>query len=64
MISREWWWQARADRVRFSRLAEQALEYGMSDADELESIADAFLRWSASEDAVFVVTHVEVLARG
>ncbi len=62
--SREWWGRLWADRVRFSRLAEQALEYGMSDADELESIADAFLRWSASADAVFVVTHVEVLARG
>jgi len=37
--------------------------YELSDADELESIARAFLEWAASPDGVFVVPHVEILAR-
>jgi SAM-dependent methyltransferase len=61
--SRRWWGGLWADRVRFSRLAEQAVAYGLSDADELESIARAFLDWAASPDGVFVVPHVEILAR-
>ena len=35
----------------------------MSDADELEAIAAAFTRWAASDDAIFVIPHVEILAR-
>ncbi len=62
--ARAWWGGLWADRVRYSRFAEQALGYGLSDADELEGLAAAFLRWAASPDAVFVVTHVEILARG
>ena len=50
--------------VRYSRFAAQAVEYGLSDPDELEAIAAAFLRWADSDDAVFVVTHIEILARG
>jgi hypothetical protein len=62
--AREWWGGLWADRVRYSRFAEQAVEYGLSDTEELQALADAFLRWAASPDAVFVVTHVEILARG
>ena len=62
--AREWWGGLWADRVRYSRFAEQAVEYGLSDTEELQAMADAFLRWAASPDAVFVVTHVEILARG
>jgi SAM-dependent methyltransferase len=62
--TRGWWGGLWADRVRYSRLAAQAAEYGLSDAAELEAIADAFTRWAASDDAVFVVPHVEILARG
>jgi hypothetical protein len=50
--------------VRYSRFAEQAVEYGLSDADELGAIAGAFTRWADSPDGVFVVTHLEILARG
>jgi ubiquinone/menaquinone biosynthesis C-methylase UbiE len=58
-----WWGQLWAERIRSSRLAEQALDAGLSDRDELEAIGRAFERWSRSEDAVFVVPHVEILAR-
>jgi ubiquinone/menaquinone biosynthesis C-methylase UbiE len=62
--SRAWWGSLWADRIRYSRFAEQATGYGLSDAGELEAIAAAFGRWAASPDAVFVVPHVEILARG
>ena len=62
--SRAWWGGLWADRVRYSRFAEQAVGYGLSDSDELERIAAAWLRWADSDDAVFVITHVEILARG
>ncbi len=62
--ARQWWGGLWADRVRYSRFAQQAVEYGLSDREELQALADAFLRWAASPDAVFVITHVEILARG
>lgn len=61
--SRAWWGALWADRVRYSRFAEQAVAYGLSDDGELEQIAAAFLQWSGSADAVWVVPHVEILAR-
>lgn len=61
--SRQWWGGLWADRVRFSRLAEQAIAYGISDADELEHMAQAFTDWAASPSGVFVTPHVEILAR-
>jgi SAM-dependent methyltransferase len=60
--ARQWWGGLWADRVRFSRFAEQAVGYGLCDTAELERIAQAFLRWAASPDGVFVVPHVEILA--
>jgi len=62
--TRAWWGGLWADRVRYSRFATQALEYGLSNASELEAIAQAFLRWAGSDDGVFVVPHVEIVARG
>jgi SAM-dependent methyltransferase len=61
--SRAWWGGLWADRVRYSRFAEQAVGYGLSGADELEALAAAFSAWAASDDGVFVVPHVEILAR-
>jgi ubiquinone/menaquinone biosynthesis C-methylase UbiE len=62
--ARAWWGGLWADRIRFSRIADQAVEYGLSDQDELAGIAAAFLRWAESPDAVFVTPHVEILAVG
>ena len=62
--ARAWWGGLWADRIRYSRFAEQAVEYGFSDREELEAIAAAWGRWAASDDAVFVIPHVEILARG
>jgi SAM-dependent methyltransferase len=62
--ARAWWGGLWADRVRYSRFAEQALEYGLSETEELDRMAEAWLRWADSDDGVFVATHVEILARG
>ena len=50
-------------RVRRSSFATQAKEYGLSDDAELDDLAAAFESWAAEPDGVFVVVHVEVLAR-
>ncbi len=62
--TRSWWGALWADRVRYSRFGEQAVEYGLSDTVELDAIAAAFTRWAESDDAIFVIPHVEILARG
>ena len=61
---RAWWGGLWADRVVASAFAGQAVEYGLSTSEELDAIAAAFRRWAAEDDGVFVVLHVEVLARG
>ncbi len=60
---RRWWGGLWAERVTESDLATQLLERGLCDEAELEAFAEAFARWAASPDGVFVVPHVEVLAR-
>jgi ubiquinone/menaquinone biosynthesis C-methylase UbiE len=61
---RAWWGGLWADRVVSSDFARQALEYGLSEQTELEAISAAFRRWAADPDGVFLLVHVEVLARG
>jgi ubiquinone/menaquinone biosynthesis C-methylase UbiE len=61
--SREWWGGTWADRVRMSSFADQAVAFGLSDADELADIADAWRSWAARPDGFFAVVHGEVLAR-
>jgi ubiquinone/menaquinone biosynthesis C-methylase UbiE len=60
--TRAWWGGLWAERVQFSALAEQAVDYGLSDPDELAEIARAFRRWAEDPDATFVIPHGEVLA--
>jgi len=61
--SRAWWGGLWADRVRLSAFADQAVDYGLSDRNELASIADAWRKWALKPDGFFVVLHCEVLAR-
>jgi SAM-dependent methyltransferase len=60
---RAWWGGLWADRVEQSAFAAQAVAYGMSDEAELASIAGAWREWAAADHGLFVVLHVEVLAR-
>ena len=63
---RAWWGDLWADRVGRpdSALGTQALEYGLSTPDELADLADGWRSWAEADDGVFIVLHVEVLARG
>ena len=61
--SRSWWGELWADRILHSSLATQAKEYGLADEAGLADIADAFETWASEPDGVFVIVHVEVLAR-
>ncbi len=64
--ARRWWGGLWADRVGDdgSALHRQALEYGLAEARELADLAAGWRAWAEADDAVFVVVHVEVLARG
>lgn len=59
---RAWWSQTWADRIRYSRMAEQAVERRLATTAELDDLSDAWLTWGADEDATFVIPHLEVLA--
>jgi SAM-dependent methyltransferase len=61
--SRAWWGGLWADRVLLSAFADQAVAYGLSDREELESTAAAWRHWADEPDGLFLVIHVEVLAR-
>ena len=39
------------------------IAYGLADEAELNELAAGWQDWAGQPDAVFVVTHVEVLAR-
>jgi ubiquinone/menaquinone biosynthesis C-methylase UbiE len=58
---REWWGRSWAGRATASAFAEQAREYGLSDAGELQVIADAWLRWAAADDGWLGMLHGELL---
>jgi SAM-dependent methyltransferase len=61
--SRAWWGDLWADRVELSSFAEQAVAYGLSNAEELGAIAAAWRRWAKEPAGWFAVLHAEVLAR-
>ncbi|HET6963285.1 MAG TPA: methyltransferase domain-containing protein [Acidimicrobiales bacterium] len=61
--SRAWWTGLWADRTVGSSFAEQALNYGLSTRGELEEVASGWREWGTNPDGLFVVVHVEVLAR-
>jgi hypothetical protein len=60
---RAWWGSLWADRTVGSSLADQAVEYGISTADELAHVAAGWREWAAQADATFVVVHGEIVAR-
>jgi ubiquinone/menaquinone biosynthesis C-methylase UbiE len=60
---RAWWGHMWADRVRMSEFANQSLEYGLTTRNELDEIADAFLRWADDDDGLFIIVHADVIAR-
>ncbi len=61
--SRAWWGGLWADRTVGSSFPEQALAYGLTTRGELELISAGWREWASSPDGLFVVLHVEVMAR-
>ncbi|MGH3550898.1 MAG: methyltransferase domain-containing protein [Pseudonocardiaceae bacterium] len=59
--NRDFWGGMWADRIVGSALADQAVQRGLASRAELEEIAQAWRRWTASEDGWFTVVHGEVL---
>ncbi|MFN8638311.1 MAG: methyltransferase domain-containing protein [Dehalococcoidia bacterium] len=57
------WGYSWADRTAHSSLAMQAIEYGLTTAAEIESLALAWRTWTDSPDAFFMYTNVHVIAR-
>ncbi|GMA19345.1 methyltransferase domain-containing protein [Arsenicicoccus piscis] len=60
---RDWWGSLWADRITRSDLATQAVDRGLSDADELAELGRAWREWAAAPDGWFTVVHGEILAR-
>ncbi|HKY15060.1 MAG TPA: methyltransferase [Microthrixaceae bacterium] len=61
---RTWWSELWAERTTSSAFAEQAVEYGIATADELAEVARGWRDWATNDDALFVVLHGELVARG
>jgi ubiquinone/menaquinone biosynthesis C-methylase UbiE len=59
---RAWWAEGWHRRATQSAFATQAVQYGLSTAEELEEIAAAWLWWRDQPDGFFLIPHVEVLA--
>jgi len=59
---RAWQSQTWAQRCLTS-FGPQAVELGLADSADLETMAEAWRQWGGSEDAWFVVVHGEVIAR-
>jgi len=60
---RSWWGALWAERLTASSFGERAVEHGLATRRDLARLADAWLRWAASDDGWFLVPHGEVLCR-
>jgi ubiquinone/menaquinone biosynthesis C-methylase UbiE len=60
---RAWWGGLWADRALYSDFAVQARRYGLASEDDLREISAAWRRWAATEDALIILVHGQVLAR-
>ncbi|HCV00955.1 MAG: SAM-dependent methyltransferase [Dehalococcoidia bacterium] len=56
------WGDSWAERVTNSKLADQALAYGLANQSDLERIATGWRDWARNEEALFLFVHVEGLA--
>ena len=61
--ARDFWGRTWARRCRESAFGTQAVGFGLATRSDLDQMHDAWQDWARSPDGLFVVVHVEVLAR-
>ena len=59
-----WWSDTWAERLVKSDFGQQAVSSGLSEAAELQELADGWRAWARREGAWFTVLHGEVLCTG
>jgi SAM-dependent methyltransferase len=60
---RVWWGQLWAERLAESPFGDRAVEHGLATRPDLSRLAEAWLRWAASEDGWFLIPNGEVLGQ-
>ena len=61
-IATQGWGETYAARTLQSNIADKAMEYGLASRADLESMAAAWRAWGRDPDALFCLSHVEVVA--
>ena len=56
------WGRTWSQRILYSGIADQALEYGLADRAELERISTGWATWAESDEPFFIFTQIAVLA--
>jgi SAM-dependent methyltransferase len=60
---RSWWGQLWAERLTESPFGDRAVEHGLATRPDLGRLADAWLRWAASDDGWFLIPNGEILCQ-
>jgi len=60
---RSWWGRLWAERLTASPFGDRAVERGLATRQDLERLADAWLRWAASDDGWLLIPHGEILCQ-
>ena len=56
------WGRTWSQRILYSGIADQALEYGLADQVELQRLSAGWATWADSNDPFFIFTQIAVLA--
>jgi SAM-dependent methyltransferase len=60
---RSWWGQLWAERLTESPFGDRAVEHRLATRQDLSRLADAWLRWAASDDGWFLIPNGEILCQ-
>lgn len=63
VAEREWWGESWAERATESNFAAHAIEAGVADLADLQTIATAWRQWAGDPDGWFGMPHGEIIAR-
>jgi ubiquinone/menaquinone biosynthesis C-methylase UbiE len=62
LVATQGWGETYAARTLQSNIADKAMEYGLASRADLEAMAAAWRAWGRDPDALFCLSHVEVVA--